>query len=842
MLLWTLAVAAVSAAPALKYFDGYDSTGEGLLLRALDPKEPTVQQAFISPNATKFTLNLECAPGQQLYVDGVKRKPGDFTFKKDGSRHRQVVEVVCEDRSVASSSGLPDRQKNVFLVSANYPVSEIPMPDLLLNEIGIECESNSQTKKINCPDPKLEDKMATVTPAKLKGDIMYTLHTSDNSVNLRLLDGKKSLPFKYNHSYYLTANAGTESVTWPVSFGGSFGSSLLYLVGAFIGLSLLLLVLAMLLVVGGAEVFGLGRPLGTTEIASMLALVIQFFTFGNKLRGSAPMESLATPTKWVSLFWPAPQITNSFNYSRVATDFGGGASHQPVFSKGYGLRLWGDSVMGDVTDVRNAWGCLFWALAFLIALCLLHAAILGGMAQRKNDLFTIPHRMKFGNWEHRALNLLCFPLAMAGTLCILHPQSTVLWAVAGGAVLVGLAIWVLGALAAVASAVRSGEVTWVWEHSVRETGPTRKRELEGYWSDLECDQLLTQPVNRGLLGNCFEYRWVSTVADIKPTTISAYETTSSRHSYSSSAEESGLNPVPKLKKAHRVAGYPLAKNPQVVLVEQARKPCVCFRGDSLVAGVLRTKWLDILFTYEGLTKFLEADQAETPVPLLVKTHQLAGPITNGANAFFFDGARVPFIRVAETLWKLAMGVLLGVACTAEADRTGTVCYIAVALLSLGMCGYVLGTKPYTRHLDNLTVASTAGVLGAAAAAYTVYTYNHKSCLADLFLLLSTVCATLLALYAVWIITSIVSAVLCPPMDESRFLEKLANCTVIVTTPDHQDDYQMTGYSKYAARDVVAKSTTGRSQSRKFGTFEDLDLNFEHHEIAQACQTGVLPIP
>lgn len=296
--------------------------------------------------------------------------------------------------------------------------------------------------------------------------------------------------------------------------------------------------------------------------------------------------------KWVTLYWPLPWRSYQQNGS---------------------LSQW-----GDVSDVTNAYGCLYWSLMILTVLTAIHAAIVFKFkCINKNSTF--PHRIGFGNWESRCLHWLAFPVATASGMILTHPEATVIWRAIAGLTLGLYFIWTIVIFASIRSSISSKKVVWVWHNSAREDG-----ELDdeaGYWSDVICNQLLTQPVNRSLFKWFFPWRWVSTVADVDPVNICP-------RMFTRGDEENGIVYAPnEYHRAHKEGSYPLGKSPKTVDVYRTMRASSLCPGQRLISGLLRTSWLDVLFTYQGLTKFhsfmAEESRREFVVPLTVKTCQLS---------------------------------------------------------------------------------------------------------------------------------------------------------------------------------------------------------------------------
>ena len=170
-------------------------------------------------------------------------------------------------------------------------------------------------------------------------------------------------------------------------------------------------------------------------------------------------------------------------------------------------------------------------------------------------------------------------------------------------------------------------------------------------------------------------------------------------------------PPARLARGHKEAAYPLAKNPQIVEVTRSRAPGGPCKGQRLVAGLLRTQWLDVLFTYQGLNRFhsqVNHDTGSFSIPLIAKTSQLSGPIASGKNAFFYDGARIPFIRIGDFLYRILIGAFVGIALASEGYKVDAAMFSFIALLSAAFLSYVAGKS--TRRLHPHSLCSYPSVL------------------------------------------------------------------------------------------------------------------------------------
>merc|ERR1712243_531372 len=172
----------------------------------------------------------------------------------------------------------------------------------------------------------------------------------------------------------------------------------------------------------------------------------------------------------------------------------------------------------------------------------------------------------------------------------------------------------------------------------------------GYWADVICNQLTTQPVNRSFLSKLFAWKWISTVADIDPTNIFPHiDKVKNNDDFGPTAYDN----------THKAGVIPIGKQPVTVDVIRASSPSSIAPGQRLSVGMFSGGWLDINYTYQGINALHNQVIKDTArafsIPLTVKLHQLTGPCAFGSNAYFFDGARVPFIRIGDSLTKMLLG-------------------------------------------------------------------------------------------------------------------------------------------------------------------------------------------
>eukprot|EP01071_Lankesteria_metandrocarpae_P007053 Lankesteria_metandrocarpae@DN4562_c1_g1_i2.p1 len=354
-------------------------------------------------------------------------------------------------------------------------------------------------------------------------------------------------------------------------------------------------------------------------------------------------------------------------------------------------------------------------------------------------------------------------------------------------------------------------------------------EEEGYWSDVVCDQLNTHAVNRGLLPRyVLPWKWMSTVADIEPIVIWGDRPRTFRRSMESST---GGDTDTTTKSELLLGGSdapPLGGSSTTVEVKRTRAPGMLCPGQRMVAGLVRFDWIDVLFTFQSMTHYHSQIVADTgrpySFPVTAKVSQLQGPFSSGRFCFFFDGIRVPFIKIEDSLFRAGVGLCMGL-CLALQVRSlvaddGSIgghglsdgIYAALATLFGIVAGssavsllYVALTMPYARRIENLLLCTVLSVLTALSTSFMGYAAAKQSpsTFAEVFLWVAALACVVLAVYSSIVIFSLIVAMTCPPLEETRYLERLANITL--TIADHSEGWavDMPAYSKYYPRNIKA---------------------------------------
>eukprot|EP01069_Polyplicarium_translucidae_P004942 Polyplicarium_translucidae@DN2691_c0_g1_i1.p1 len=812
----------------LKSLSGSDEWGNTVLIEPITTQDDATYIAYVHPDANTVMLTTQCASPDWVTINGKTVANGlAVPIPREKHRHKQTLEVACGE---GHSFGQLYVRRYMLGIVSDYPKSDLSPPPIFVDDVGLDCKFDDKRQAYDCPNPKSHDGKTRVI-GFINPTVRYTVESPDKAVEVRVLDQLPTIPFTYRSDLNLIATAGRETAVWPLHFNAPLAGGSMRVIGWILSVLLLLLLLALGVVLSLSNMFGLGSPWGASEIANTLTFICQYFCFANFLRGSNLLTDMTESLKWTTLFIPLPWETRWKSATAALSLY---RSYSPDMTH----------YPGDVNDVHNAYGCLFWSMAIFVMAVAVH-----GIVTLKFVLFepnsTFPHRLLMGHWESRILHLLAFPAVTAASMIIATRGTALVWKALALATISALLVWVTTSFFLVRNAVVNKKVTWVWNASVREDG-----ELEdesGYWSDVICDQLNTQPVNRSLFKSIFPWQWISTVADVEQVNISPQlfsrgddmESVRSAHTlYPARAFRDGTD-------------YPMGKNPKTVEAYRTRAPGLFCPGQRLISGLLRTQWLDMLFTFEGLSKFhtevVKTSGDDFVVPLTVKTCQLQGPITTGRYCFFFDGARVPFIRVLDTSFKMVVGMFLGVALATKSNFLDAICLGAGALLAFGCLFYAATTSPYSRRVENWLLCMVFAAVGLSAVAFgvTALTGQRITILADIFLWFTAIVCIILALYSCVVTFSVFSAISCAPLEETRFLEKLANCSVTIS--DHGEGWavDMPAYNKYGARDVKAQCNIvaeGRVHVVMYPSGEEPSMEFDVEEVKQACRTGALQHP
>eukprot|EP00923_Selenidium_pygospionis_P007211 GHVN01012365.1.p1 GENE.GHVN01012365.1~~GHVN01012365.1.p1 ORF type:complete len:1002 (-),score=158.24 GHVN01012365.1:416-3421(-) len=751
----------------------------------------------VEPDTEYVTVKANCPANNQLYVDKNPKSNGEevkITREKDHAK--QIVEIDCE----VDQAGKKNIHAYVLTVRASPKDDEIPPPDVKIESTGDSCPFRANETRYMCPKIDTSEKVKVV--ADFDQQYRYLIVNPSRTTEVRLLKGRPTIGFTPASNLIVEAETGDSSAEWPLAFEGLTDSRPPGWLGIFLATLLMLNITSLLSVLTLSNSFGVGSPLGAGEIAATLLFLLQYFCFSDYIRGEDTLLSdLCWKLKWVTLYWPLP---------------------------------WDYGVL-DVGKLENAYGCLFWSLLFFVVAYLFHLLLMGKFVLFERD-YTFPNRLLTGHWESRVMTFLCFPATTASAFVLWHGDAEVVWIIAAICCLIIYGFFAIISFIAVNQQVSSGNVVWVWASSMREQSEIHDE--SGYWLDAKCNQLNTEPTNRSIFPAILPWKWVSTVADIEEVTIKGEQGSGGLLTHEEAFEEAGREP-----------SYNLGKSPQSVEVNKTRHPGTCCPQQRLVSGLLRTQWLDVLFTYQGLTKFhssaVRSYGDNTVVPLTVKTCQLTGPIAGGRLFFFFDGARMPFIRVAEILFRYTIGIFMGITIASNTGWLDAVCFAVICLIALACLIYSAVSCPYTRTIDNWLLGSVLFAVTCSAAGFCIHSAmdSKLELLVDILLWLTIIVCIILALYSLAVTISVFAAVICPPMEETKLLERLCNCEV--TIADHEANWgvEVPAYNKFASKDYKAQLNSPSGENVVvYPTGEEPHLEFSVEDMIRACRSNNLRTP
>eukprot|EP00920_Eleutheroschizon_duboscqi_P017954 GHVT01042958.1.p1 GENE.GHVT01042958.1~~GHVT01042958.1.p1 ORF type:complete len:597 (+),score=157.80 GHVT01042958.1:203-1993(+) len=349
----------------------------------------------------------------------------------------------------------------------------------------------------------------------------------------------------------------------------------------------------------------------------------------------------------------------------------------------------------------------------------------------------------------------------------------------------------------------------------------------------------------------YPWGWTTTVADIRPIRVSG----------ETSASDTLMTWTSLL--TDRSQSGPIARSACDVEVTGVVRPSAFGQRDALlVAGLFRSQWLDVLLTFETLAK-LHTQAANSygscTIPLTVKTNQLAGPLTGGQFFFFFSGARVPFARILDCAFRLVLGALLGLALVIHPDahKTSALVFADIAATAAAAAYYAATRKPLNRQAENFAVISSycIAALGGVAFAMLQVAGVKGEVFADCLLGLVAVALIGLTAYTSLVALLTTSALLFPQLREYKFLERLCNVAVVVSSPRVGFAVDTIGFSRYQMRDLqlqcrrsgsqglevqCSASSSSSSSSSEAVPFPTVEVSLR--DLVKACSAARLPMP
>lgn len=262
----------------LKSIEAVDDLGHPVIIEPLTNQDDVIYNVYVNPEAESVSLKPRCADGNWVTLDGRSISNNDLSvIPRQKDHHRQVVELTCGGSSVS--------KKYLLAIYSNFEKSDIPLPRLVVDGRGKDCVFNSDHQRFSCPNPNSQD-YRTRLVGFIEPSIRYTIESSDQSVQVRILDQIPTIPFSYSGvgNLNLVGLSGQHNFTWPVQFNGAPAPGLMRFIGWCLGLLLLILLLSLLIILGLSNTIGIGTPIGVTEIATAMTLLLQFFCFTSALR------------------------------------------------------------------------------------------------------------------------------------------------------------------------------------------------------------------------------------------------------------------------------------------------------------------------------------------------------------------------------------------------------------------------------------------------------------------------------------------------------------------------------------------------------------------------------
>ncbi|KEP65679.1 UNVERIFIED_CONTAM: hypothetical protein HHA_248750 [Hammondia hammondi] len=442
------------------------------------------------------------------------------------------------------------------------------------------------------------------------------------------------------------------------------------------------------------------------------------------------------------------------------------------------------------TNVELAAGCLTVSgvlLAMVSGLRVLFRLVLFENKSRA----ALPHSMQLGNAELRLLHALAFPLAAAAAMLIAEADTSGRLQAVGGAVVGFFVLLHLGIFLFVRRLVSDGRVSWLWNfpaHAPDATG--------GRWCDTTTDQLMSEPLQWTTWLGAPTAFWVSPAAQISPLTL-------------------GDSASPPVSRADKGPVGSSAVDVALQLPKEGLTLLPCLRD--LPVGILRSRWLDVFFSLDTLTKVLQrqketncstADLSDPAFfPLTVQRHQLTGPLTSGRLALFFE-LRTPCARIGDSAFRSLLGLLLGFSLSLQGSIVAPVLLLVAAILCFSWMVYLHWDRPFHRGDEHTVFPVLFGLLGLAALTCAGSEALRVSVLSAVVEHLSVYVLLALALYTAITAVCLVLGAVWPAVLEIRSLPPLCNFALFLT--DRQRDFCVIcpAYNHFPVRHVSLHCSPG----------------------------------
>ncbi|EPT25041.1 hypothetical protein TGME49_248750 [Toxoplasma gondii ME49] len=684
----------------------------------------------------------------------------------DGAPHvpSSSVKIPREERQPSSLTTIQCRrtgegeesQRMYFLETQWTSPIVSPPTKLLVYSTGRAC-------KVLADD---EDRVVCENSGRLAS--LFALHSpstwykvssaEDASFAVPLVNGGWTPRFPLRSDLQIVARAGTEEKMWRLDFaqvpGSSSDSNWLSSLQALSVFFFLPALLGISAVLFLALLTGQGGARNFSEVPVTALLFFQA-SFLLYLLQKVPdaLQTNASMLGWTALFLPLPSTAE--------------------------------------TNVELAAGCLTVSAVLLAMVSGLQVLFRLVLFDRKSQE-VLPHNMQLGNAELRLLHALGLPLAASAAMLIADADTSGRLQAVGVAVVGFFVLLHLGLFLFVRRLVSDGRVAWLWNFPANAPDATG-----GRWCDTTVDQLMSEPVPWTTWLGAPTALWVSPAAQISPLTL---------------GDPASL-PGSRGGKEALVGSSAVAVTPR--LPKQGLTLLPCLRD--LPVGILRSRWLDVFFSLDALTKMLQRQKEKTSstadlsdpafFPLTVQRHQLTGPLTSGRLALFFE-LRTPCARIGDSAFRSLLGLLLGFSLSLQGSIVAPILLLVASILCFSWMVYLRWDKPFHRRDENTVFPVPFGLLGLAALTCAGSEALRVPVLSTLIEHLSVYMLLALALYTAFTAVCLVLGAVWPAIQEIRLLPRQCNCALFLT--DRRRDFCVVcpAYTRFPVRQVSLHCSPG----------------------------------
>ncbi|RQX72151.1 putative transmembrane protein [Toxoplasma gondii CAST] len=677
----------------------------------------------------------------------------------DGAPHvpSSSVKIPREERQPSSLTTIQCRrtgegeesQRMYFLETQWTSPIVSPPTKLLVYSTGRAC-------KVLADD---EDRVVCENSGRLAS--LFALHSpstwykvssaEDASFAVPLVNGGWTPRFPLRSDLQIVARAGTEEKMWRLDFaqvpGSSSDSNWLSSLQALSVFFFLPALLGISAVLFLALLTGQGGARNFSEVPVTALLFFQA-SFLLYLLQKVPdaLQTNVSMLGWTALFLPLPSTAE--------------------------------------TNVELAAGCLTVSavlLAMVSGLQVLFRLVLFDRKSRE----VLPHNMQLGNAELRLLHALGLPLAAAAAMLIADADTSGRLQAVGVAVVGFFVLLHLGLFLFVRRLVSDGRVAWLWNFPANAPDATG-----GRWCDTTVDQLMSEPVPWTTWLGAPTALWVSPAAQISPLTL---------------GDPASL-PGSRGGKEALVGSSAVAVTPR--LPKQGLTLLPCLRD--LPVGILRSRWLDVFFSLDALTKMLQRQKEKTSstadlsdpafFPLTVQRHQLTVPCVRFPTSLC--------ARIGDSAFRSLLGLLLGFSLSLQGSIVAPILLLVASILCFSWMVYLRWDKPFHRRDENTVFPVLFGLLGLAALTCAGSEALRVPVLSTLIEHLSVYMLLALALYTSFTAVCLVLGAVWPAIQEIRLLPRQCNCALFLT--DRRRDFCVVcpAYTRFPVRQVSLHCSPG----------------------------------